>query len=173
LDVSLRAHSGRLRGEINGYRTLIRNYIYLENTGEQTGQGLPIYQAGQTDASIRGVDGTVELDVIGWLAVGGHFSALRGTGDDIAPGEGGRGGPLPLLPPTEMGGFVQLHGARLGPALSPAFRVDVHHALAKDAAKVIEPFSQFDLIPFGTASTEAYTLIDVEARMVVETGPAP
>ncbi len=172
MDVSLRAHSGRLRGEINGYRTLIRNYIYLKNTGEETGQGLPIYQAGQTDASILGVDGTVESDVLGWLAVGGHFSALRGTGDDIAAGGGRRGGPLPLLPPTEMGGFVRFHGSQLGPVLAPAFRVDIHHARAKDAAGVIEPFSQFDLIPFGTASTEAYTLIDMEARMVVETGPA-
>jgi iron complex outermembrane receptor protein/hemoglobin/transferrin/lactoferrin receptor protein len=173
MDFAVRVHSGRLRGEVNVYQTFIRDYIYLENTGAETGQGLPIYQAGQTNASIRGVDGTAELDVTGWLAMGGHFSALRGTGDDIQPTGGGRGGPLPLLPPTEMGGFVQLHGAKLGPVLAPALRIDVHHTRAKDAAGAIEPFSQFDLTPFGTASTEAYTLVDTEARIVAETGLAP
>ncbi len=173
VDLSLRWRSASARGEIGGYWTLVRNYIYLENTGEETPQALPIYRAGQTDASIRGVEGTMEVDVTPWLAVGGRFSILRGTGDGLEAPGGGTGGPLPLLPPVEAASFVELRWPRLGPVLAPGLRLEVRHVGAKDAAGRIEPFSQFDLTPFGTASTEAYTLVDAEARMVVETGPAP
>ena len=37
----------------------------------------------------------------------------------------------------------------------------MRHAAAKDAAPG-ESFSQFDLLPFGTASTDAYTLADLD-----------
>jgi iron complex outermembrane receptor protein/hemoglobin/transferrin/lactoferrin receptor protein len=35
--------------------------------------------------------------------------------------------------------------------------VKMKHVMSKKSAGVYEPFSQFDIIPFGTASTEAYT----------------
>ena len=172
VDLSLRWRSADLRGEINGYWTFIRNYIYLENTAEETPQGLPIYRAGQTDASIRGVEGAAEADVTDWLTLGGRFSIVRGAGHDIEVPGGGSGGALPLLPAADLGSSVQVRTSTLGPFLAPTLRLEVRHVGAKDAAGVIEPFSQFDLTPFGTASTEAYTLVDLDARMVAPIGPA-
>jgi iron complex outermembrane receptor protein/hemoglobin/transferrin/lactoferrin receptor protein len=50
---------------------------------------------------------------------------------------------------------------------TPEFRIGIRHARSKDAAGTLEPFSQFDddgTPPgslFGTASTDAYTLLDL------------
>lgn len=171
-DLSLRFQSAGARGEVAVYGTVVRDYIYLENTGAETDGGLPVYRAGQTDASLRGVEGSAEVDLTAWLSVGGDFSLVHGTGDDIESREVGGEGELPLLPAGQVGGFVRLRGSRVGRLLAPGLRLAVRHVGAKDAAGVIEPFSQFDLIPFGTASTEAYTLLDVEATTVVRAGPA-
>jgi iron complex outermembrane receptor protein/hemoglobin/transferrin/lactoferrin receptor protein len=39
----------------------------------------------------------------------------------------------------------------------------VTHTFSQDAAGEIEPFGQYDQKPFGTASTDSYTLTDIEA----------
>jgi iron complex outermembrane receptor protein/hemoglobin/transferrin/lactoferrin receptor protein len=52
-------------------------------------------------------------------------------------------------------------------------KVEVKRALDKDAAGRFEPFSQFDGgfgPPFGTASTKAYSVINVEARTTLHLG---
>jgi iron complex outermembrane receptor protein/hemoglobin/transferrin/lactoferrin receptor protein len=49
----------------------------------------------------------------------------------------------------------------------------VRRAFEKDSGGRIEPFSQFDQIPFGTASTEAYTLVRLDGRTVLDTRLAP
>jgi iron complex outermembrane receptor protein/hemoglobin/transferrin/lactoferrin receptor protein len=172
-DLGLRARTDRLRGELTGYWNRIRDYIFLENTGETTDGGQPIYQADQTDATIRGVEASAELDVAPWLTLGLEGSLVRGTGDGIEDPEGGRDGPLPLLPADRVGGFVEFRGSRMGRLLSPTLRADLRRTSAKDAAGTIEPFSQFDGTPFGTASTRAYTLVGLEASSVLDLGAVP
>jgi iron complex outermembrane receptor protein/hemoglobin/transferrin/lactoferrin receptor protein len=49
----------------------------------------------------------------------------------------------------------------------------VKHAFQKDAAGRFEPFSQFDGgfgPPFGTASTQAYNVVNVEAQTTLRLG---
>jgi iron complex outermembrane receptor protein/hemoglobin/transferrin/lactoferrin receptor protein len=61
----------------------------------------------------------------------------------------------------------------MGRLLSPTLRADLRRTSAKDAAGTIEPFSQFDGTPFGTASTRAYTLVGLEASSVLDLGAVP
>lgn len=164
VDLSLRWALTRFQGEITGYWNHIRDYIYLANTGTQAGT-LPVYQADQTDAVLKGVDASAGGALLPWLAVGGRFSWVEGVGDDLDDPRGGSGsGPLPLLPPTQFGLFLDVQGPDVWGLDSPKLRLKADRVRKKDAAGVIEPFSQFDRIPFGTASTLGYTLLDLEAR---------
>jgi len=57
--------------------------------------------------------------------------------------------------------------AGTGVVTNPSVELSVKHALDKDAAGPFEPFAQFDGDfgpPFGTASTKAYTTVDVKAQ---------
>lgn len=175
VDLSLRASTSRLRGKVTAYRNRIDDYIFLENTEETNGAGLPFFRAAQTDARILGVEGGGRFSATPWLAVGGSFSFLDGEGEELANPETGepQDGPLPLLPADRLGVFVELEPEGSRTLTRPSLRVDVSHAFRKDAAGRIEPFSQFDGAPFGTATTRAYTVIDVEAGTTLRLGVAP
>lgn len=174
LDLSLRWAMDRLSGEITGYWNHIVDYIYLENTGTETTSGLPIYQADQTNATLKGVDGMAEAALLPWLSTGARFSWVEGKGEDLEnPSGGSSDGPLPLLPATQLGAFVEFRVPDTGPLRASILRLKVDRTFGKDAAGVIEPFSQFDRIPFGTASTRGYTLLGLEARTTLDLGSAP
>jgi outer membrane receptor protein involved in Fe transport len=101
---------------------------------------------------------------------------LGGTGDGL--GANGADAELPLLPANNVKGFVHLTPDGHGPFRSPRIEVDLKHGLDKDAAGRFEPFSQFDGDfgpPFGTASTKAYTTVDVsvESRFALGFGVEP
>jgi len=164
-DVSVRVRRDRITAELTGYVNAINDYVYLENTGDDAPNGLPIFEADQTDAVIPGVEGKVEAQLRPWLHAGGQVTVLGGTGDGL--GDGGGDGDLPLLPANNVKGFVHLTPDRQGPLRSPRIELDVKRGFDKDAAGRFEPFSQFDGEfgpPFGTASTKAYTTVDVSAR---------
>lgn len=164
-DVSVRVQRDRLTAEVTGYVNAINNYVFLQNTGNNAPNGLPIFEADQTDAVIPGVETKVEAQLQPWLHVGGQAAVLGGSGDGLGPG--GSDGDLPLLPADNVKGFVHLTPNGPGPLRSPRIEVDLKHAFDKDAAGRFEPFSQFDGgfgPPFGTASTKAYTTVDVSAE---------
>ena len=175
VDLSLRANTSRFRGKVTAYRNRIQNYIFLENTGDTNEAGLPFFRADQTDARILGVEGGGRFSATPWLAVGGSFSFLDGEGEELTNPETGEpeDGPLPLLPADRLGGFVELEPGGSETFTRPSLRVDVSRAFRKDAAGRIEPFSQFDGAPFGTATTRAYTVIDVEAGTTLRLGVTP
>ena len=175
-DVSVRVRRDRLTAEVTGYVNAINEYIYLANTGESAPNGLPIFEADQTDAVIPGIEAKVETQLRSWLHVGGQAAILGGTGDGL--GDDGGDGDLPLLPADNLKGFVHLTPADRGPLRSPRIELDLKHGFDKDAAGRFEPFSQFDGDfgpPFGTASTKAYTTVDasVESRFALGLGVEP
>jgi len=173
-DVALRYRSEQVRGEVSAYVQRIGNYIFLANTGDETATGFPILEADQTDALLRGVEGLVEVAATEWLGVGGSLAMLKGTSDELRDSPAANAeGDLPLLPENRLGGFLGLRSVAVGPARSVALRLEVDRFLDKETAGLIEPFSQFDAIPFGTASTEAYTLLSLQGRGVVELGTFP
>jgi len=167
-DLSLRVRRDRVTAEVTGYVNAINDYIFLRNTGDTQnpdGTGLPIFEAGQTDAVISGLEATLETSVQPWLQVGGSTAILGGTGDNL--GASGGDGDLPLLPSNTVSGFARWVPSGTDRLRNPSVEVNVRHALDKDAAGRFEPFSQFDGDfgpPFGTASTEAYTVVNAEAQ---------
>ena len=170
-DLSLRVRRDRLTAELTGYVNAINDYVYLENTGETASSGLPIFEADQTNAVIPGLEAKIEGQLRPWLHAGGQVALLEGRGDGL--GDDGGGGALPLLPANNVKGFVHFTPDRQGPLRSPRLELDVKHGLDKDAAGRFEPFSQFDGEfgpPFGTASTKAYTTVDLSLQSRVELG---
>jgi iron complex outermembrane receptor protein/hemoglobin/transferrin/lactoferrin receptor protein len=164
-DLGVRARTGRITGEIVGYYTYFTNYIYLRNTGARLNgdSGPPVYTSGQTTASIQGVEASAEVAALPWLTVGGEAAFLTSEGDDLEANAGGER-ILPLIPADRLGGFVRFEPEGVGRLRSPFVKLHVHHALSKDAAGRYEPFAQFDAgfgPPFGTASTQSYTLADL------------
>jgi iron complex outermembrane receptor protein/hemoglobin/transferrin/lactoferrin receptor protein len=173
-DLSFRVRRDRVTAEVTGYVNAISNYIYLQNTGtfqNPDGTGPPVYAANQTDAIIPGIEATIETSVQPWLQVGGSTAILGGTGDGL--GTDGGDGDLPLLPSNTVSGFARWVPAGTDQLRNPHVEVNVKHALDKDAAGRFEPFSQFDAgfgPPFGTASTQAYTVVNAEAQGTLRTG---
>ena len=171
-DLSLRVRRDRVTAEVTGYVSAIQDYIYLENTGERGPNGnLPKFAADQTDALIPGIEATVETSPLPWLQVGGSAAVLDGTGDGLGADEGD--GELPLLPANTVSGFVKWVPQSTARLKNPHLKVSVKRALDKDAAGRFEPFSQFDEgfgPPFGTASTRAYSVVNVEARTTLALG---
>jgi iron complex outermembrane receptor protein/hemoglobin/transferrin/lactoferrin receptor protein len=175
-DLSFRVRRDRLTAEVTGYVNAIQNYIYLENTPEtDPGSDLPVFVTDQTDAVIPGVEATVETSPLPWLQVGGSAAVLDGTGDSLGPN--GADGQLPLLPANTASGFARWVPADTGPLSNSQVELSVKRAFQKDAAGRFEPFAQFDALdtpgpslPFGTASTRAYTVVNVEARTTLALG---
>jgi iron complex outermembrane receptor protein/hemoglobin/transferrin/lactoferrin receptor protein len=157
---------------VTGYVNAIQDYIYLENTGDTNpGSGLPVFAADQTDAVIPGVEATIETSPLPWLQVGGSGALLGGTGDGL--GADGGDGELPLLPANTVSGFVKWVPQSTARLKNPHLKVSVKRAFQKDAAGRFEPFAQFDEgfgPPFGTASTRAYSAVNVEARTTLALG---
>jgi len=172
-DLSLRVRRDRITAEVTGYVNSISNYIYLENTGDTNeGTGLPVFAADQTDALIPGVEATVEASLVPWLQVGGSTAILDGEGDGLG-GTAGEDGALPLLPSNTLSGFVRWVPADTERLRNSHVEVSLRHAFDKDAAGRFEPFSQFDGEfgpPFGTASTQAYNAVNVEASTTLALG---
>ena len=154
-DLSLRFRSARVRAKATVYRNAIDNFVFPADTRRTQG-GLPIFDISQDDAVLYGGDVSVEADVLPYLRVRGTWEAVRGeldsSGDDV-----------PLLPEDQLTLEARLHGEALGPVKDPYFSVGVRYAASKDAAGSREPFAQFDNAPFGTASTDAHTLLDLGA----------
>jgi len=174
-DLSLRMRRDRITGSVTGYVNVIQDFIFLENTQEVDSESsLPIFARDQTDAVIGGFEGRLNLQVAPWVRVGATASLIHSEGDAL--GEDGGDGALPLIPADRMRGFVRVERDRWGGLTNAFAKVTVKRTFQKDAAGRFEPFSQFDGgfgPPFGTASTKAYTLTNVEVGTTRHTDFGP
>lgn len=185
LDLSLRVQRDRLTGEVTAYQNWFTDYIYLRNTGgrveQEGGPALPIFTFDQTNASIQGLEASLTVQARAWLEVGAQASVLASNGDELddnpVPGQDETSdGALPLIPSDRVSGFARFVYSGAGLVERGAFEVHVRHAFGRDAAGAYEPFAQFDSPPppppppFGTASTEAYTTVDLRLSGTVTVG---
>lgn len=161
VDLSLRWKTADTNMVATVYQNKIDNYIYLANLPGQCftpaggsvpcPNGLQGMQAEQTKAKINGFEFAVNHKF------NAHWSADLGVevikGENIASGD-----ELPLMPANNA--RVALHFAPDDFSILKKQKIslDAKFADAKDSAGRYEPFSQFDNIPTGTASTEAYTV---------------
>jgi len=170
-ELSLRASRARLQGEATVYRNSISDYVYLRDTGEVTGNDLPVFESDQTDAVIQGVEGHAEFAARPWLAIGGHFSVVRGEGDDVLGPDGELDADLPVLPADHVGAHVTVSWPQWKAFRTPRARARLRRVFEKDASGPSEPFAQFDRPgTFGTASTDAYTLLGFDLSTTLELG---
>ncbi|MFP4075277.1 MAG: TonB-dependent receptor [Halochromatium sp.] len=153
VDLGLRWNRPRVQGSATVYRNAISDYIYLQDTGESR-DGLPIFAYQQDDALLTGLELDARWQVTDRLELGGTLDLVRGTNDRTDAD-------LPLLPADSLRLEATYWFAERGPIREPYLTLGMRHAAAKDATPG-EPFSQFDLMPFGTASTDAYTLADLD-----------
>jgi iron complex outermembrane receptor protein/hemoglobin/transferrin/lactoferrin receptor protein len=162
-DASLRYEAAGARAKLTGYVNDISDFIFLAGTGDTNPGGLPIFQVSQQDAQLAGFDieGGVNLS---------EWSELRGTLEYV-DGELDDGRQVPLLPPLKLGGELEFTRDRLGPAREGYIVLGVSYADSQQSAGLIEPFGQFDAPPppFGTGSTDSYTLVDLQAGLSFDT----
>ncbi len=154
-DLGLRWRAEGFSGKITAYRNRIDDYIFLRDSGNTAGNGLPIFNYRQTDATLTGVDFEVRGHVTEAVELAATYSAVEGDND--ATGE-----ELPLQPADQVTGEATWYLPGGGALRTPYLRLGVRHNASKDAAPG-EPFQQFDGAPFGTASTDAYTVADFAA----------
>jgi len=134
---------------------------------------LPVFINDQTDARLIGIEGFIEVSVLPWLNLGAGGAALATEGDDLEDPETGADGSLPLIPANRIEGLLRVHRSQLGAVRGPFAELRLTRILDKRSAGLFEPFSQFDVIPFGTASTDAYTVVNLYADGSVELGRTP
>lgn len=87
VDATLRHAGSRVRLEASAYRNAIDGYLHLVPTLEPvvTIRGtFPAFRNAQADAVLRGIDGSLDVDVMRWLAVGVRGAVVRGTDRDHA-----------------------------------------------------------------------------------------
>ena len=161
-DLQARWSSEKLDLTATGFVTSINDYIFLADTGAVVpGTTLPIFTYGQADAVLYGGDIAASYRPLDWLTANAVYEQVKGEFD--------AGGELPLMPADQFRFELVFHRESVGVLDQPEFRIGVRHAAAKDAAGPEEPFSQFDRNPnFGTASTDAYTLLDLGVGFVID-----
>jgi iron complex outermembrane receptor protein len=78
LDVSVRRRASRVTGEINAYVYNIRNFVFLDFTGEEE-HGLREAQFLQGDSRFRGFEASAHVDIGRGVHLNGSLSGVRAT----------------------------------------------------------------------------------------------
>ena len=141
--------------EASVFHNDIDDYIYQADTGTvHSPSNLPLFRLRQGNAAIEGLEFDVKWDLTPNFSWQLNYSAIDSELDELDS-------ELPLMPADTI--FSQLTWKQdeiLG--LSKArYYINAKRALDKDIAGVFEPFAQYDAMPFGTASTQAYNLFSV------------
>lgn len=118
-DLSMRKTGGRVRGELSLFADRIDGYIFGELTGEvepgeSGGQDLRILRFTQRDATFRGAEADVDLDLV---QAGSNRLTLELGGDYVRAELRDSGEPLPRIPPLRYRLGLRYQGTRFGAAL--------------------------------------------------------
>lgn len=105
LDGGVRWRAGAVSGEVSAYRNHISDFIFVQPTTESR-QGLQVFRYAQTDATLSGLDGVAEADVLPWLGLRAGGGFVRGTDETTDQ-------PLPLMPPPRFSFAAEGHTAGL------------------------------------------------------------
>lgn len=154
-DGILRLHTGRLNAQFSGFYSNISDYItpnIVKDTlidGEEGPELVPLNQFSQGDATLRGLEGQLEVAVTPQLVIGATGDFVRGTlkADDE---------PLPFMPPARLGGSIRWDNGRW------SLGTDLRHGFAQDRV----PPSTGSEDPSGLA-TDAYTTLNLNAGLTL------
>lgn len=145
LDASVRWQTATVRGEVSAYRNTVGDFIYLQPTGDvryTRSDTLAVYRHVQADATLKGVEASLDVHALPHLILGGRFDMVRGMRDD--------GVDLPLMPAPRGVLYAELqHNRGLG------FR----RSHIRGESEIVG--MQSHLNPFDIA-TRSYTLFHLE-----------
>lgn len=161
-DLSLRWQADKTQMVATLYQNWINNYIYLANELEADGSvkvtrneadtaDIPVMKAQQTDAQIHGFEFSLNHQ---WSKKWSSAAAL----EILAGRDTQNSQALPLMPANNLRLAMRYQPDDLGSLQQQRWSLGVKMVDSQDAAGAYEPFSQFDTLPFGTASTQAYSL---------------
>ncbi len=166
-DLSLRWQTPKTQMVATVYQNWIDNYIYLANTGNlriaESGSLIPEMQAEQTDALIHGFELSVNHKLNPAWSTDVALELIEGS--DTKNNQD-----LPLMPANNVRVNLHYQPEDFVGLQQQKVSLGVKLVDSKDAAGLYEPFSQFDNMPFGTASTDAYALwnLGYQAQMKLD-----
>ena len=147
----LRLQSGRVTGQFSAFANGIQNYItpnIVKDTTIDSDEGprtVPLNRITQADATLRGVEGRLEAEVMPHVVLGTMGDMVRGEFKDSKV-------PLPFMPASRLGALGRWDNAKL------SFGAEYRHAFKQDRV----PTAVSDEDPAGLA-TPAYDLLDLNA----------
>jgi len=149
-DLSLRYKDDKTKGSLSIYHTLINDYIYLSNTGTYTG-ALPNMKNEQTDATMQGIEFSLDTFITETTRIDGGFELIRGrdTTNDRK---------LTMIPANTLRLALHQNVGSLGTLENSTFSITMKSAASASVAGPQEPFAQYNTMPFGTANTAGYTV---------------
>jgi iron complex outermembrane receptor protein len=150
LDAVLRAESRHLTGQLSGYYNRVSNFItpnivkdtLIDQGGVPT--RVPLNRFSQADATLRGLEGRLEVEALPSTVVG-----LLG---DIVRGQLASGAPLPFMPAARLGGLARYDGKE--------YQLDAEYRHAFAQERVPAAVAQGDPSAVATA---AYDLVNLSA----------
>ncbi|MEO5818855.1 MAG: TonB-dependent receptor [Gemmatimonadaceae bacterium] len=158
IDGVLRLEMPKVNGQVSAFYNSINDYItpnIVSDTmivGESgTTSSVPLNRFSQADATLRGVEGKVEVQVAPHVVVGGMGDMTRGRLKD--------GEPLPFMPAARLGALARWDNGRL--STDGEFR----HAFAQDRV----PASVAEGDPSAIA-TDSYNLLNVSVGLNLPLG---
>lgn len=153
LDGVLRVQSARVDGELAAYYNRIDNYVTVDITGDTTVDGnvVPLNRFAQSDATMKGVEGKLEVTVLPQLVLGVMGDVVRGALKN--------GTPLPFIPAARLGGSARWQARRF------SLGGELRHGFAQRRVPPAAAEDDPSAIPTG-----AYTVLDLSAGYDVALG---
>ncbi len=151
LDGVLRMRSARVDAQLAAFYNRIDDYVTVDITGDTIVEGttVPLNRFAQGDATLKGLEGRVEVTVLPSLVLGAMGDMVRG---ELADGT-----PLPFMPAARLGGSVRWEGRRLSLGgelrhgfaqrrVPPAAVEDDPSAIASDSYDVLDLSAGFTFV---------------------------
>ena len=142
IDGVLRIEGAVLSGQFSAYTNRVQNYVSPDVSADTivNGESMPLARYGQHDATLRGVEGQVELKASRMVVIG-----VMG---DLTHGTFSGGAPLPFMPAARVGGSLRWDNGRFNAG------GEVRHAM-----------DQTDATGGQDAATKAYTVVNLSAGL--------
>lgn len=154
-DLSMHYHADNLTLDIAGFFNNIGHYIFISPTGEESGNGLPVYRYMQQDSRLYGGEAGIHYHPksIQWLHIETTYSTVTGKQSN--------GDYLPFIPAGKINLNLMVKKDKLGMLRNAFISLNVNKA-----------FGQNNPAPDETA-TDGYTLVDAATGCEFNIGRQP
>ncbi|HEY9448709.1 MAG TPA: TonB-dependent receptor, partial [Gemmatimonadaceae bacterium] len=144
LDGVIRIQSTTIDAQFAGFYNRIDNYVTTDIVKDTTVEGanVPLNQFAQGDATLKGLEGRLEVTVMPRVVLGVMGDMVRGTLED--------GSALPFMPAARVGGSARWEGRRL------SLGGELRHGFSQ--RRVPPPVSGDDP---SAIPTDGYTVLDL------------